>query len=72
MISKEKIKEILENLSDDLYSTEEDMRDSIINYLYEMQISEEIIAHVGNLLFNLKDDTFDLFESAFEEIEESK
>ena len=72
MISKEKAKEILENLKEELYSTEEDVRDDIINILYNYGVSEEIIANIGNLLFDLKDDTFDLFESAFNEIEENK
>ena len=72
MISKEKAKEILENLKEKLYSTEEDVRDDIINILYNHGVSEEIIANIGNLLFDLKDDTFDLFESPFNEIEENK
>lgn len=72
MISKEKAKEILENLKEELYSTEADLRDSIINFLYNFGVNEEVIANIGNLLFDLKDDTFDLFESAFNEIEENK
>lgn len=72
MISKDKVKEILENLSEDLYSLEEDLRDNIVNLLYNLGINEEIIARIGNLLFDIKDDTFDLFESALKEIEESK
>ena len=72
MISKEKVKEILTNLKEEFYSTEEDLCDFVINNLYNMQANDQVIAYVKNLLINLQDETFDLFESALEEIKESK
>ena len=60
------------NLKEDLFSTEENLCDFVLNNLYNMQVNEEIIAYVKNLLFNLQDETFDLFENALKEIEESK
>ena len=72
MISKEKIKELLTTLKEDLYASQEDSCDSVINSFYNMGINEEAIYCVRNLLSNLLDDTFDLFEEVFKQIDESK
>ena len=70
MISKEKVKEILTTLEQDLNYMQEESCLYVINSFYDMRIKENAIEYIRNLLSNLIDDTSNLINDALNEISE--